>query len=435
MSPSRRGPLPWRSAAITIALLAVVGIGALAQAPQRAQLVPAPAAPQQRTATQQRTPVPQRATPAQRAADAGCDRCHGELELLRQQAGGLTRAQELMVPAHVVAGSAHADLTCANCHTGVARYPHTITATSTRTCASCHEEADSLWRQGMHATADEPVACVQCHTVHAVERADSTGVGAHVRTMNTTCASCHETSRLPSHSPHADTVSCASCHGPHENRDTDDPLGRLAPANQLRTCGACHDTVASIWRTDIHGDAALRNKHLAGDEPVADDVSCTSCHTGHTMNSVAAEGFALESVERCAECHEKAASTFFGSYHGKATALGSMVAASCADCHGAHGILPDSMAASHVSDARVIETCRECHEHANAGFVKYDSHPDPFNRARNPWLFYSFFGMNFLLVGVLVVFGGHTIMWWIRLWLDKRRGIVHGPGNGHGGEA
>jgi hypothetical protein len=41
--------------------------------------------------------------------------------------------------------------------------------------------------------------------------------------------------------------------------------------------------------------------------------------------------------------------------------------------------------------------------------------------------------MNGLLVFVLVVFGGHTLLWWLRLWLDKRRGIIHGIGvHGHG---
>jgi hypothetical protein len=47
-----------------------------------------------------------------------------------------------------------------------------------------------------------------------------------------------------------------------------------------------------------------------------------------------------------------------------------------------------------------------------------------------------------LLVFVLLVFGTHTMLWWVRLWLDKRRGIIHGPGrprsrhdDGHGGSA
>lgn len=370
-----------------------------------------------------------------RAQSAGCRNCHGELELLRQQAGGLSRARALLVPEHVIAGSAHAAMTCAECHTGYGRYPHEEQSARTTTCSSCHAQADTLWSRGVHATADETVTCVQCHGAHDVESADvlRSKEGAHLG--NAPCTACHETEALPGHEPHADVVPCAACHAPHDTRAADDPLSLLAPANQPRTCGACHDTIAAIWQRDIHGDAALRQAHLAGAEPASAFVTCTSCHTGHEMLPVDDSAFAVTSVQRCAECHEKATRTFFGSYHGKATALGSSVAAACYDCHSAHEILPDSMPASHVGEARLVETCRACHDHARPAFVKYDSHPDPFNRARNPWLFYAFFGMNGLLVFVLIVFGGHTVLWWIRLRLDRRRGIVHGPGHGHGGHA
>jgi hypothetical protein len=373
-------------------------------------------------------------TAALRAQSAGCESCHGELELLRQQAGGLARARELLVPAHLVAGSAHADMSCAECHTNYARYPHDDQRTQTTACAGCHQQADTLWSRGVHANADETVGCVECHTAHDVRTVDviRSPEGAHLG--NAPCLSCHEANALPRHEPHAQEIACAACHAPHDNRPVDDPESSLAPANQLRTCGACHEDVADVWQRDIHGDTALRERHLGGREPAAATVMCTSCHTGHEMLALEDTAFSTTSVQRCAQCHEKATRTFFGSYHGKATSLGSTVSAACHDCHSAHEILPDSMSASHVSEARLVETCGQCHEHARPAFVKYDSHPDPFNRARNPWLFYAFFGMNGLLAFVLIVFGGHTVLWWIRLWLDKRRGIVHGPGqHGHGG--
>jgi hypothetical protein len=207
----------------------------------------------------------------------------------------------------------------------------------------------------------------------------------------------------------------------------------MAPARQMQTCGSCHDSIASVWSArDIHGNEAMRRAHLGTREPVAETVTCTSCHIGHRMIATDDERFAATSVERCAECHEHAARTFFGSYHGKATALGSRVSASCSDCHGAHDILPDTMAASRVARANLVETCSACHPYARPAFVLYDAHPDPFNRDRNPWIFYSFWMMNGLLIFVLAVFGTHTILWWVRLWLDKRRGIIHGPGQSHG---
>jgi hypothetical protein len=433
MRAHRRGAAPWRRVPpwlISAVLLCALAAGAWALAHGPAS----PPAHYADAAAAAAVPVSNAETAAAaRVQTAGCERCHGELELLRQQAGTLDRARELLVPHDLVAGSAHADMACAECHTGFATYPHAPRATATASCASCHAAADTLWQRGAHAHVDDQVTCAQCHTAHDVKSAEVLGStdGAHF--ANAPCIGCHQSDALPRHEPHLDAVPCASCHAPHDVQPVDDPDSWLAAANQPRTCGACHDTIATVWQRDIHGDAALRTAHLAGQQPVADVVACTSCHTGHQMLAVTDTAFAATSVQRCAACHEKATQTFFGSYHGKATALGSTVAAACYDCHSAHEILPDSMPASHVSEARLVETCGQCHEHARPAFVKYDSHPDPFNRARNPWLFYAFFGMNGLLAFVLLVFGGHTVLWWIRLWLDKRRGIVHGPGSGHGG--
>jgi hypothetical protein len=86
---------------------------------------------------------------------------------------------------------------------------------------------------------------------------------------------------------------------------------------------------------------------------------------------------------------------------------------------------------SRVAEANLVETCGACHDHARPGFVMYDSHPDPMNRERNPVLFYAFWFMNSMLIGTLTVFGLHTILWWIRMSIDKRRGVSH-HGGGHG---
>jgi hypothetical protein len=435
MSAVRRGRWPWRAVpagavALAAAAVAALGLYAAGAAPVA---VPVPAAAH----VSGEAPVTAAQAPAQsapaRQSNLGCERCHGELELLRQQAGSLTRAQALLVPEHVVAGSAHGDLTCAECHTGYTRYPHEERLTRTASCASCHEAADSLWRLSMHATADDQVTCVQCHGGHDIRRAEELRTAGGVHLANAPCASCHESSRIDAHRPHADTVACASCHASHETRSPEDPLSWMAPALQARTCATCHDSVAVRWQTDIHGDAELRRAHLAGREPLAEVVVCTSCHTGHFMVSQDDPAFMLASVERCSACHEDAARTFYNSYHGRATALGSRVSATCADCHGAHTILPDTFPASHVAGANLVATCQACHPHARPAFVQYDSHPDPFNRAPNPWIFWSFVLMNSLLVFVLLVFGAHTLLWWLRLWLDKRRGIIHGIGMHHHG--
>jgi hypothetical protein len=443
MRPGGRGPAPWRAllfGAVLLACLAgiaagargVTGAAAHAAQPAAGRL-PAAALPEAAAAVA--VAAPRQAAPQgpRRAGVLGCESCHGELEFLRQRAGTLAGAAQLFVPEHVVAASAHGGMSCADCHTGYARYPHDARTTRTDACVACHTEAAALWQRGTHGQADDQVSCVQCHGAHDIRRAETlrSPEGAHL--ANAPCLSCHQTEGLEPHTPHAEGVACAACHAPHDTRAVVDPDSRLAPARQAQTCGACHEEVAASWQHDIHGNVALRAEHLAGRAAAADVVVCTSCHIGHEMVAVDDPRFAVLSVERCAECHQHAAATFFGSYHGKATALGSLVSATCADCHGAHDILPDTMAASRVAPGNLVETCRSCHEYARPAFVLYDPHPDPFNRARNPWIFYSFWMMNGLLVFVLLVFGAHTLLWWLRLWLDQRRGILHGPG--HGGQS
>ncbi|HSJ14729.1 MAG TPA: hypothetical protein VK939_09940 [Longimicrobiales bacterium] len=362
-----------------------------------------------------------------------CDRCHGELELLRQQVRSLPEAERLLAPADVLHASAHGDMPCTECHTGVNRYPHAPTAV-TRACASCHAPADTAWQRGAHATVQDrdPVACVSCHGVHDVATVETWRSEAGIPIANRPCVGCHEAHSMPRDGPHTGTVLCASCHGAHDVRPPVDAASLLHPLRQIETCGGCHETIAALWQEDVHFDT-LRARTSADPHAAAETLpGCTACHDGHGMVRTGGTAFTAQSVERCTACHERKGKSFFGSYHGKATALGSKVAASCADCHGAHGIRPSTETASRTHPDNLVATCGECHTHARAAFVRYDTHPEPLNRARNPWIFYAFVFMNSVLVMTLIVFGLHTLLWWIRIVLDRRRGIAHGPGAGHG---
>jgi hypothetical protein len=380
---------------------------------------------------------------AEGQATLECQRCHGELELLRQHVPSLADARRMLVLESHLAGSAHGGMTCTGCHTGFDRFPHPATAT-TVTCEACHEAATAEWRRSAHAgtrrdldlEVADPVACTQCHGVHAVADRAALGQGPDLVAMNERCTACHETQRLPTEDPHhaaTDGVGCHSCHSAHEQRPPADPLSRMAGHNQPEFCGACHEAAARAYLGDVHGQALLRihpddydGRYGAG------PPACSTCHGAHPIARAGERGFSVAAVERCVGCHEDAGRTFFGSYHGKATALGSVIVATCVDCHSAHQIYPAADARSTVSEKNLLDTCRACHEYARPAFILYDSHPDPFNRARNPYIFYSFWFMNSLLIGTLTVFGLHTLAWWIRIIVDRRRGIEHGPGQGHG---
>ena len=368
---------------------------------------------------------------------ARCQQCHGELELVRQHVRSLDEARRLLVPPSTVAASAHGGMACTECHSGVSRYPHQP-ATTTRTCAACHEQAAADWEIGAHAAAEtgERVACADCHGVHDVADTASLHQAAGMAGMNDRCAACHEVQRLPDDDPHSAGTACFQCHAPHAVRPPGDVESWMSPRHQPEVCGTCHDSVATRWSGDVHGralaEAAAGTVDLApvGDLDPSTPPTCSTCHGAHPMADAAGRDFGVAAVDRCAACHEKAAETFFGSYHGKATSLGSSVSATCAQCHGAHGIEPASDPGSRVAPANLVETCGACHEHARPAFVLYDSHPDPLDRDRNPWIFYSFVFMNVLLVGVLGVFGLHTLLWWIRIRIDRRRGVSHQGGGG-----
>jgi hypothetical protein len=103
--------------------------------------------------------------------------------------------------------------------------------------------------------------------------------------------------------------------------------------------------------------------------------------------------------------------TFRDTFHGKVSTLGFSRAATCADCHGSHGILPQKDPKSMVSDGRRAQTCGKCHQGASQKFSRYDPHADGSSRARNPVLYYITMAMKLLLISVFAFFGLHTLMW------------------------
>lgn len=367
------------------------------------------------------------AGPAAAQEDLDCQRCHGELELLRQYVTSLDHARAMLVPPGMLDASGHAGMSCSECHSGFARFPHEGQGV-TESCQSCHEEVDTAWMGGSHGGGEngDAVDCAECHGVHDVVPADSLVSGAALRVMSETCVTCHETQRLPVEAHHQDHAGCYDCHDPHGTTPPAEPGSWMDPMEQPRVCGACHDSVATVWSNGIHAEALRSGDWEGGEAP----PSCTSCHGAHPVLGADDRGLADIAVEKCAGCHEKAAETYRGTYHGKATRLGSAAAATCAECHGAHGMLPLDDPRSRVHRDNLVVTCGECHDYVRPAFVEYDSHPEPMNPDRNPYIFWSFVFMNTLLIGTLGVFGLHTLLWWIRVMIDRRKGVEHHGGNG-----
>lgn len=370
-------------------------------------------------------PPPAQAQSAARVDD--CAPCHGELEFLRQHSADLDEARRRLVTLDDIRASAHADSTCGSCHIGFERWPHPEDSSS-KSCGSCHPEAADAWGGGVHARPDheglEPVPCEACHTEHGSVSLDSLRAGSFMSAMNAVCLECHETSQLPEQDPHRGEIGCASCHLPHATRDVDDPDASVAPQLQAVTCGGCHDEEAAESVEDIHGEVLHERSPLglATLELLETEAppACTTCHGGHGMTTVAGP-IVMDQAATCGPCHEHALHTFDDSYHGQATALGSVAAATCSDCHGTHGIFGASDPRSMVHEDQLVESCGQCHEASRPAFVLYQPHADHNDKENYPYVYWSYRLMTGLLIGVFTVFGLHSALWIVRLTLDTLR--------------
>jgi hypothetical protein len=346
------------------------------------------------------------------------------LELLRQHVATLDEARALMAPAATLAASAHGELTCTDCHDGFRRFPHAAGVT-TRSCSSCHEEMASKWNEGIHAL-DGAAGCRDCHGTHdvrtkaAMERPDG------IRAVQDRCSGCHFEAANTDSNPHADSVSCASCHEPHATLPAEDEHASTHVLNQASTCGACHEEQSQAWRSDIHGEAVPRVATPGGVVPEgasrAEAPACTACHGAHRITPPSMRGFGSEMIQKCSHCHEHYSESFSDSYHGQAANLGSQAVATCADCHGSHGIHPSSDPRSMVHEANLLTTCQVCHESATEGFAKFQPHADHNDRERYPYVYWAYHIMTALLLGTFAVFGLHTLLWVVRLGVDALRG-------------
>lgn len=133
--------------------------------------------------------------------------------------------------------------------------------------------------------------------------------------------------------------------------------------------GSCHAKASGDYVQGVH--AAARAK---GD---AQAPTCATCHGGHEILPVRdrnSRTYPLNVVKVCGDCHQKHAapepgkadgkqqvSAYLESVHGRAVTEGLAVAATCADCHGNHRILPSSDPRSSVHRDNVPNTCGQCH--------------------------------------------------------------------------
>jgi nitrate/TMAO reductase-like tetraheme cytochrome c subunit len=122
-------------------------------------------------------------------------------------------------------------------------------------------------------------------------------------------------------------------------------------------CLACHgeaDAKGASGRS-VAVDPAAFAKSVHGEL----GLDCTACHADVSANKIP-HADKLKPVD-CASCHAQQVKEYAQTVHGAARKGGSMVAATCTDCHGKHDIRRSKDPASRTNHANLEATCGACH--------------------------------------------------------------------------
>jgi cytochrome b subunit of formate dehydrogenase len=269
-------------------------------------------------------------------------------------------------------------------------------------CTTCHGDHGTLAHNEDNAPtyrASVPSLCGDCHRAEgrAPQAADLTEVDA----MADYATSVHgrgltEKGLLPS-------AICIDCHSSHLVLKHTDDRSTVHAQNLPSTCATCHRGIYKQF---------IKSVHFAGEGTPAEKLpTCADCHSSHKIAESEGDAFVHQVTDQCGSCHTHLGETYLETMHGKAYQLGYLEAAKCSDCHGAHEILGVNDPNSMVGFRNIVSTCQQCHEDANMRFTGYLTHATHHDPVKYPILYYTYWAMTLLLVGVFTFFGIHTLLW------------------------
>jgi len=109
------------------------------------------------------------------------------------------------------------------------------------------------------------------------------------------------------------------------------------------------------------------------------------------------------------------------SYHGQVNRLGYTNTAKCFDCHTGHSVKKANDPTSSVHPDNRLKNCKNCHKQATDSFLAFQPHGDPDNRDKYPWLYWAKQFMQALILGVMIFFWVHVLLWLYRELMDRIR--------------
>jgi cytochrome b subunit of formate dehydrogenase/nitrate/TMAO reductase-like tetraheme cytochrome c subunit len=339
----------------------------------------------------------------------------------------------------------HAGISCTDCHVDATEDHSDSDEPLARVfCEDCHAQEAEDFSTGIHGQllADGDPDAPQCEFCHGIPHYILSQRDPKSRTfplnVPALCAECHSHGERAAIRNHASedrilqnytmsihgkglresgllvSATCSKCHTPHKELPASDPRSSVHRANVTETCGSCHYGIFAILRQSVHSPEVTETAQRL--------PTCNDCHTSHRIQRVEHTAFRFEIIDQCGSCHEELIESYFESYHGKVSKLGGGLTAKCYDCHGSHEILPVSNPDSMLHEGNIVATCGKCHSGSNAGFVQYLPHATHDDREKYPELFYTYWAMTLLLIGTFAFFGVHTILWFVRSFIESRRG-------------
>ncbi len=193
--------------------------------------------------------------------------------------------------------------------------------------------------------------------------------------VSTSCSDCHaglsqnlsQPVRDFNASVHfAEFVSCVDCHGGDPTApsliDAMDPdrgyIGIPDKQTLNGLCTECHSIAGAVYRSSVHDDALQEGN--------ASSASCADCHGAHLILPVEDANSTIHPLREaatCGGCHDGAMAAYRDGVHWQRV-QDDLKGATCSDCHRSHDILPAEDARSSVNVANEAETCATCHSAA-----------------------------------------------------------------------
>lgn len=366
----------------------------------------------------------------QNLSDASCKKCHENHSIAKSSDG-----RSMFVNSSDQASSVHVKLSCTQCHIAVEPShdrPCDNMNVKKVDCSTCHSQVGNDYKVSTHGKLharndkDAPI-CADCHGSHKILKKSNPDSPIFALNVPKLCSSCHQEGKKAAlrykgqqhsivnnynESIHGKglaksgltvTATCADCHTAHKELPKASPESSINANNISGTCGKCHFGIEEQFNQSVHSPSVTKtDKKL----PV-----CFDCHSAHTIKRTDANAFRHEILSSCGKCHGEITKTYFETYHGKVSLLGSSKTAKCADCHGAHNMLPVDNLNSTLSRNNIVATCQKCHKNATKGFTKYLTHATHHEKNKYPFLFFTFWGMTLLLLGTFTISFLHTLLW------------------------